>query len=99
MDAISEEMNRREELHPGIRTKNTARMRPLNTPGGKKSSYWARDEEAHEKRGEPIRSKPREHESSFDTEGVGTGSIFDQRLMTDAQGNLTTEAGPSWRGE
>ena len=76
MDAVSAQMDRREEIHPGIKTKNTGRMRPLDTPG-KKSSYRARDEAAHEKRGEPIRSKPREHESSFDTEGVGTGSIFD----------------------
>jgi len=83
-DAISEGMNRREEIHPGIKTKNTSRMRPLDTPG-KDSSYRRGDEEAQRKRGEPMRSRPREGESSFDTEGVNTGSIFDTRA--------------SWQGE
>lgn len=84
MDAISEQMNRREEIHPGIKTKHTARMRPLAT-SEQDSSYRSTDETAHKRRGEPMRSKPIEHESSFDTEGVSTGSIFDQK--------------PGWQGE
>jgi hypothetical protein len=66
-----------ERDNPGLHTRQSKRMKPT----GADSDYQEADEEA----GGPIRSKPREHESSFDTQGVATGSIFDQK--------------PGWQGE
>ena len=82
-DNVSDRMSTRQRnFEDEFGTTRTARM----IPHGKESSYRRGDERREEKEGVPMRSKPKEHESSFDTAGVSTGSIFDQQR-------------PGWQGE